>query len=37
MKNPGNTNEMNVNQPIINDQNNSSSTTNPTTDFLLPQ
>jgi hypothetical protein len=37
MKNPENTNEMNVNQTTINDPTNSTSTTNPTTDFLLPQ
>jgi len=37
MKNPGNTNEISVNQTTINDQNNSISTTNSTTDFLLPQ
>ncbi len=40
MKNPGNINEINVNQTSINDQNNptnSVSIIHPTTDFLLPQ
>ncbi|CAF3567937.1 unnamed protein product [Rotaria sp. Silwood1] len=37
MKNSGTTNELNTNQTTINDPTNSSSTTNSTTDFLLPQ
>ncbi|CAF4576919.1 unnamed protein product, partial [Rotaria magnacalcarata] len=37
MKNPGNSNDLNSSQMTINDQNNSASTTNPTTDFLLSQ
>ncbi|CAF3125580.1 unnamed protein product [Rotaria socialis] len=37
MKNPGNSNDLNSSQMAINDQNNSASTTNPTTDFLLSQ